>query len=71
MPEPAPDATPDRTKVRIGLALITVVILVSLVMVFVIESTAGRAVMFAIAFTALVRAFLLVRWLRGGGAAAA
>ena len=49
---------------RIGLALIGVVILVALVMIAVIEAPAGKAVMFAIALTAFVRAYLLYRDLR-------
>jgi hypothetical protein len=62
-----PDETPQErsvTKVRIGLALIGVVILVALVMAVVVESPVGKAVMFAIALTALVRAYLLYRSLR-------
>ena len=62
-----PDETPQErsvTKVRIGLALIGVVILVALVMAVVVEAPVGKAVMFAIALTALVRAYLLYRSLR-------
>ena len=61
------DETPPQrsvAKVRIGLALIGVVILVALVMIAVIEAPAGKAVMFAIALTAFVRAYLLYRDLR-------
>jgi len=46
------------------LALITVVVVVALVMIAVIDSPAGKAVMFAIAVTAVVRAYLLYRSLR-------
>jgi hypothetical protein len=60
--EPLPQI--DRRKVRIGLAVIGAVITVALVLVAVIEAPAGKAVMFAIAVTALVRAFLLARSLR-------
>jgi hypothetical protein len=62
-----PDETPQErsvAKVRIGLALIGVVILVALVMVAVVEAPAGKALMFAIALTAMVRAYLLYRDLR-------
>jgi hypothetical protein len=62
-----PDETPQErsvVKVRIGLALIGVVILVALVMVAVVEAPAGKALMFAIALTAMVRAYLLYRDLR-------
>jgi Flp pilus assembly protein TadB len=52
------------TKVRVGLALITLVVVVALVMIAVIDSPAGKAVMFAIAVTAVVRAYLLFRSLR-------
>lgn len=57
----------DRRRVRLGLAIIGLVLVVALVMVAVVESPAGKAVMFAIALTALVRAFLLARSLRAGG----
>jgi hypothetical protein len=62
-----PDETPQElsvAKVRIGLALIGVVILVALVMVAVVEAPAGKALMFAIALTAMVRAYMLYRSLR-------
>jgi hypothetical protein len=62
-----PDETPPErsvAKVRIGLALIGVVILVALVMAVVVEAPAGKAIMFAIAVTAVVRAYLLYRYLR-------
>jgi hypothetical protein len=51
-------------KVRIGLAIIAVVVLVALGLVVVIDSTIGRAIMFAVALTALVRAYMLYRSLR-------
>ncbi|MEY2451947.1 MAG: hypothetical protein QOD92_1521 [Acidimicrobiaceae bacterium] len=51
----------DRTKVRIGFAFIAVVVVVAIVSFFAVEAPAGKAVMFAIALTAFVRAFLLVR----------
>ena len=62
----ADDPTPQisRTKIRIGLGLISLVVIAALVLVFVIEAPAGKAVMFAIALTAFVRAFLLSRSLR-------
>ena len=62
-----PDETPQEisvAKVRIGLALVGVVILVALVMVAVVEAPAGKALMFAIALTAVVRAYMLYRSLR-------
>ncbi|HET6948961.1 MAG TPA: hypothetical protein VFI47_01195 [Acidimicrobiales bacterium] len=51
-------------KVRIGLGLICVVVVAAIAMMIVIESPAGKAVMFAIAVTALVRFYLLYRSLR-------
>lgn len=54
----------DRRKVRIGLALISAVVIVAFAMVFLVEAAAGKAVMFAIALTAFVRAYLLSRSLR-------
>ncbi|MDP1820539.1 MAG: hypothetical protein Q8K58_11720 [Acidimicrobiales bacterium] len=61
------DVTPpelDRRKIRIGLAIISLVVVVAIMMVVVIEAPAGKAVMFAIAVTAFVRAYLLSRSLR-------
>ena len=52
-------------RVRIGLAIIGIVIAVALLLTATIDSTAGKAVMGAIALTALVRAYLLFRSLRG------
>ena len=54
----------DRTKVRIGLAIIGVVFLVALVAFFVVTAPAGKALMFVIAAMALIRLFLLARSLR-------
>jgi hypothetical protein len=56
----------DRRKIRAGLAIVTVVVLAALILMAVIDSGLGRAVMFAIAVTAFVRAFLLARSLRRG-----
>jgi hypothetical protein len=59
------DGQRDPRKVRIGLAIISVVVVVAVVAMVVIDSAAGKALMFAVAATAFVRAFLLQRWLRG------
>jgi hypothetical protein len=61
-----PDQTPafDRRKVRLGLAIVSVVTVVAIVLVVLVDSALGKAVMFAVALTALVRAFLLTRSLR-------
>ena len=61
------DETPTEispTRVRIGLAVLVIVLAVALVMVAVVDAPAGKALMFAIAATVLVRAFLLYRSLR-------
>jgi hypothetical protein len=54
----------DRRKIRIGLAVIAGVVVVAVVLAMVIEAAAGKAVMVAIALTALTRMFLLARSLR-------
>lgn len=64
-----PDEQPNPQKVRIGLAILAVVMIAAVIAAVVIESTVGKAVMVAIAFTVLVRAFLIVRWLRKGAPA--
>lgn len=51
-------------KVRIGLAMISVVVVVAIAMFFVVEAPAGKAVMFAIALTAFVRLTMLARAVR-------
>ena len=51
-------------KVRLGLALICVVVLVAVGLFVVIESPAGKALMLAIAVTVVVRAFLIYRSIR-------
>lgn len=58
------DAERDPRKVRIGLALICAVVVIALAAMAVIEDPFGRALMFAVAATAFVRAYLLFRWLR-------
>jgi hypothetical protein len=63
MPDPTPQE-PNVAKVRIGLAVLGLVLVVALVMIAVIDSPVGKAVMFAIAATVVVRAFLLYRSLR-------
>ena len=54
----------DRRKVRIGLLMVTAVVVVALVLVAVIDDPFGRAVMVGVALVAIVRAFLLTRSLR-------
>lgn len=55
---------PNPAKVRQGLAIITLTVVVAVVLLFVISAPIGKAVMFAIAGTGIVRAFLLARSLR-------
>lgn len=52
------------TRIRVGLAIVAVVVIVALGLMVVIDSPLGRAIMFAVAVTAFVRAFLLYRSLR-------
>jgi hypothetical protein len=54
----------DRTRVRTGLAVVTVAFLVALVVAFVVDDTTARIVMGLVMFSAVVRAALLVRSLR-------
>jgi hypothetical protein len=61
--EPANDDV-DPRRVRLGLAILTVVFLVALVLVAVVDDPVGRALMVAVVFIALVRAALLVRSIR-------
>lgn len=54
----------DRRRIRIGLAVVSVVFLVSLVLSVIVEDNLGQLVMGAVAATAALRAALLVRSLR-------
>ena len=56
------------TKVRLGLALVVVVVVAALATMLAIDSPAGKAVMFAIVLTVLVRAYMLFRSLKQEGA---
>ena len=62
---PGPEV--DRRKIRLGLAMVSVVVVVAVVLAFTIGSALGRAIMFAIALLGIVRAFLLSRALRVEG----
>jgi hypothetical protein len=63
MTEPS-DPQIDRRKVRIGLAIISLVVVVAVVLFAVIDDPIGRALMFAVAALGIVRAYLLSRSLR-------
>jgi hypothetical protein len=56
--------TIDPVKIRIGLALITVIFAASLVLLIVVQDPIGRAIFFCITLVSLVRVILLVRWLK-------
>lgn len=62
----APEPEPNPAKVRAGLAVVCLVVLVAAVLAVVVDDPLGRAVMLAVATTAIVRAFLLSRSLRRG-----
>jgi len=51
-------------KVRIGLAIVSLIFVASAILIAVADSTTGKAIFFAIAAMTLVRAALLARWLR-------
>jgi hypothetical protein len=67
MTEPTGDQR-DIRKVRIGLAIISVVVVIAVVALFLVDAAIGKAIMFAVAATAFVRAYGLVRWLRAADA---
>lgn len=60
----APDPQLDPRKVRAGLALVVLVMVVSVVLLLISDDPLGKAVMVAVALIAVVRAFLLTRSLR-------
>jgi hypothetical protein len=57
----------DPRRVRFGLVVVTVVFLVSLALAALIDDRLGRAIMAAIALSAVLRAVLLVRSIRRDG----
>jgi hypothetical protein len=63
---PTPPAEIDPKRIRLGLAIVSVVFLVSLVLAAIINDPLGRAVMAAIALSAIIRAGLLIRSVRQG-----
>lgn len=56
----------DPRKVRIGLGMVTAVVVVALALTTVIDSGVGRAVMAGIVLLGIGRAYLLYRSLRRG-----
>ncbi|MFL6204596.1 MAG: hypothetical protein ACJ739_04525 [Acidimicrobiales bacterium] len=59
-----PDAQLDPRRVRIGLIMISAVVVVAVVLIAVIDDPFGRAIMVGVAAVAIIRAFLLSRSLR-------
>ena len=55
----------DRTRIRAGLAIVSVTFLVALVVLLAVDNAAAKVVMGLVMVTAVVRAFLLTRSLRG------
>jgi hypothetical protein len=54
----------DPRRVRIGLAIVTLIFLVALVLIAVVDDPLGRAMMVVVVLISLVRAALLVRSIR-------
>jgi hypothetical protein len=65
MAEPT-DPQVDRRKVRIGLAMVSLVVVVALVLFALIDDPIGRALMVAVIALGIGRAYLLSRSLRRG-----
>jgi hypothetical protein len=63
MDDPAPQEM-NPAKVRLGLVMVSVVVLVAIILFVLIDDALGRAVMFGVALAGFIRAFLLVRALR-------
>ena len=59
-----PESELDPRKVRIGLLMISIVVVVAVVLLFVVDDPFGRAVMLGVAAIGVIRAFLLARSLR-------
>jgi hypothetical protein len=56
--------TVDPKKIRIGLAMVTVIFVISIVLFVVVDDTLAKGIFFAVALVSLVRVGLLVRWIR-------
>ena len=59
MPDPRPEV--DRRRVRAGLTVLTLVLLVALVLFFVVDDAVARLVMAAVILFTLVRTALIIR----------
>ena len=62
MTDPEPQLDPR--KVRTGLIMISIVVVVAVVLLFAVDDPFGRAVMLGVAALGVIRAFLLARSLR-------
>jgi hypothetical protein len=52
------------SRIRGGLALISLIFVAAVVLLFVVDDKLGKAIFFGVALTAIIRISLLVRWLR-------
>ena len=64
-----PEQEMDPRKVRIGLAMVVLTVVVAVALLVVVDSTVVRAAMAGIALLGIVRAFLLYRSIRAEQAA--
>ena len=54
----------DPRKIRLGLAIVTAIVVVALILLVIVDDPIGKAVMAGVAAVGVVRAFLLRRSLR-------
>ena len=54
----------DPRKVRIGLAIVSLILVASIVCIGIADGAVAKAIFFAIAAMTMMRAALLARWLR-------
>jgi hypothetical protein len=65
-----PEQQMDPRKVRIGLAMVVVTVVIAIALIAVVDSALVRAIMAGIAVLGIVRAFLLYRSIRSEKAGA-
>jgi hypothetical protein len=65
-----PEQQMDPRKVRIGLAMVVVTVVIAIALIAVVDSALVRAIMVGIAVLGIVRAFLLYRSIRSEKAGA-
>ena len=65
-----PEQQMDPGKVRIGLAMVVVTVVIAIALIAVVDSALVRAIMAGIAVLGIVRAFLLYRSIRSEKAGA-